>query len=154
MRLQQQHCCVVCILNEMESYYCASGTIFAQRFGLSYLYYQSHMSKQFLPVQFRPYISELDFVRLYRCFYNALHVLVLITYYVISGLLLDITHLCNRSTIMLLIREDLEILCNHYSPINKLKLLKLIQGIFAHIVISRDIRNSKASNILKTIERG
>ena len=47
-------------------------------------------------------------------------------YYFISRLLLDITHLCNKITMitLILIRKDTEKLCNHHIPINKLKLIK------------------------------
>ena len=53
---------------------------------------------------------------------------------------------------LILIREDTEILWNHRISINKLKLIKR-NGIFAYIIIARDTRNSKASNMLKMKER-
>ena len=46
-----------------------------------------------------------------------------ILYFYISGLLLDITHLCNRTTMitLILIRDDTEKVCsNNHTPINKL----------------------------------
>ena len=77
-----------------------------------------------------------------------------IPYYFISRLLLDISHLCNRSnmTTLILIREDTEKICNHHIKINKWKQIKA-NGIFAYRIISRDTRNSKASNILIMRER-
>ena len=50
---------------------------------------------------------------------------------------------------LLLIREDTEKLGNYNIPINKLK----GNSILACRIVSSDIRNSKAFNMFKTIER-
>ena len=55
-------------------------------------------------------------------------------------MLLDITHLCNRSTMItiILIKEDTEKLCIHHMPINKLNLIKERNSILAYRIFSRD----------------
>ena len=62
------------------------------------------------PVTTIPVQAIICLCKIYSCFYNEYMCLCKIHYYFISGLSLDITHLCNRTTMisLLLIREDVE----------------------------------------------
>ena len=90
---------------------------------------QAKWSVATLPVSGLTFI--ICFCKIFICFYNGLHVLLLdsllVITYLCNKLLLVIAHLCNTTTmiILLLKREDTEKLCNHHTPINKLKVIKV-----------------------------